>query len=218
MPNLCIRFNDHDIIKKKASKYSRYLNLYTTMEEPSVFNVKENRMGDFYHNNGIYDFESGSKFNSYNFSTSKFTIYFWLKFKPEFCNSDGSIVPNKAYIGMEDGNIYTCEIPNDTEAHHYCLERDGNKTIYFFIDGKLKLMEYTNADFNMDSNSYIYIGNPIKHCFGNECYADDIYIYKGETLFDTNGFDPPTEYLYIPDIEYYDLYQHEIDLYGVKFE
>lgn len=218
MPNLCIRFNDHDIIKKKASKYSRYLNLYTTMEEPSVFNVPENRMADFYHDNGIYDFNSGTQNNSYNFETKPFTIYFWLKFKPGFCNSDQSIVENKVYVGMEDGTVYTCTPPDDTNAHHYCLERDRNKTIYFFIDGKLKFMEHTDADFNMDSNSYIYIGNPIKYCFGNEFYADDIYVSKGENVYDVNGFNPPTDYPYIPDIEYSNIWINKDIGYGIKFE
>ena len=59
-------------------------------------------------------------------------------------------------------------------------------------------MEHTEADFNMDSNSYIYIGNPVKYCFGNEFYADDIYVYKGENVYDVNGFSPPTDYPYIP--------------------
>ena len=59
MPNTCIRFNDHDIIKQRAAKASRYLNLFTTMEEPSVFGTEGYRMANFCHNNGLYDFYGG---------------------------------------------------------------------------------------------------------------------------------------------------------------
>ena len=48
--------------------------------------------------------------------------------------------------------------------------------------------------------------------------ADDIYVYKGEVVYDVNGFNPPTDYPYIPDIEYSDVWVNKNIGYGIKLD
>lgn len=219
MPNTCIRFNDHDIIKQKVAKASRYLNLFTTMEEPSVFGTEGYRMANFCHNNGLYDFYGGENpKDSYNLGTVPFTLSFWLKFKDTFCNKDESIFPNKLYLGMNHETIYEVDLTLDTKAHHYCVERDKNKTMFVFIDGVKVLEQETDLPFNMDDESFLFIGNDVKNTFGDEFYADDIYLWRNQILFDTTGFTPPTGYLYAPSVDYFRIMENEDNGYGLLIE
>jgi hypothetical protein len=186
------------------------------MEEPSVFGTEGYRMANFYHNNGLYDFYGGDDpKDSYNLETVPFTMSFWLKFKDNFCNKDESVVPNKLYLGMDHENIYEVDVTLDTSAHHYCVERDKNKTMFVFIDGVKVLEEETNLPFNMDDESFLFIGNDVKNTFGDEFYADDIYLWRNQILFDTAGFTPPAEYLYVPDIDYFRLMVNGNNGYGI---
>ena len=70
----------------------------------------------------------------------------------------------------------------------------------------------------MDDESFLFIGNDVKNTFGDEFYADDIYLWRNQILFDTTGFAPPTGYLYAPSVDYFCLMQNEDNVYGLLIE
>lgn len=206
--NTCVRFTFEDLEVLKNKKNSKWLNLFNSMDLDSVFGstkYPDNRMAYFKRGNGIYDFNGGTQKDSYNFAKKKFTISFWLRFKDDFCNDSQDIEQSKFLIGMEDGTVFKYNLTVDTSAaHHYCVMRTATN-ICAYIDGVKVIDEATDADFNMDSNSFIYVGNPYQWMTGSEFYADDIYFFRDVNMWDTNGFTPPDEYLYA-GTDYYKLY------------
>lgn len=211
--NTCVRFTFEDLEVLKNKKHSDWLSMFPPSALDSKFGSTKypnNKMAYFDRDNGIYDFNGGTEKDSYNFAKKKFTISFWLRFKDEFCNDSQDIEQSKFLIGMEDGTVFKYAFTPDTKAaHHFCVMRDLNN-IYGYIDGVKVIDEPTTADFNMDSNSFIYLGTPYKWMTGFSFYADDIYIFRNVNMWDVGGFTPPDDYLYA-GTDYYTLYIRRIN-------
>lgn len=85
--------------------------------------------------------------------------------------------------------------------HHFAITRK-NGTIYYFIDGKIKVT-YDSAnigDYFVNTNGYeLCIVNGAES--GYQAYLDDIVVIKDQCLW-SSEFDPPTEKLIGYDLSY----------------
>ena len=137
-------------------------------------------------------FYNSNQLNSYNFETDNFTVCFWGKCKDNLQISE--MFPFAFYIRMNDGTHFNAPVSiTDTEWHFYTLVRIKDN-IRFYLDGSLLGTFNTTAEFNMDDNSCIYVGNPIPNMYGGEMYIDDIYIFQHLALWNTSKFEIPKDY------------------------
>ena len=212
MSNIALRFYTGQEMKDKLSSIAQWLPIWPKYAELGKFGLDEHS-ALLEHNGGFYETSkddlSNEKVTNYNLGTKNFTLCFWSKFKDEYCNKDLSIVDNKIILVMDnktDRIEYDLTI-TDTDWHHYAFIRVGDE-VKLFIDGTKITSINTTASFNLDNESFIYLGNPIRYCYGDRMYIDDMYLF-GTALWKDDTFEVPS--LYLPTDLYYRLYEKALE-------
>jgi len=211
--NSLIRFSNCEI-NDFFNKSAEWINIDTTVDSTTKFKTSTNYAALFSAGKGLYNISSKSEgTQSYDFGTNNFTIAFWARFKDTFVNINNSIENNRIVLMTESGDKIDYTFIPDTSYHHYAFVRIKNN-IRMYIDGVLKSTLATTASFNLDSNSYVFIGNTYKNLLGCDIYVDEIYMKSPMALWNTASFTPPTSYQ-ISEGFYYILYMQQVETYGI---
>lgn len=127
---------------------------------------------------GAYAFNFNESI-SMNFSTT-FTIAFWAKAVRGAI--DDNVYKNNIVLVLETGDKLIVEIPDSydlTEWHFYVITRDSDNNINFCIDATVLDTKVQSGDFNLGSNSYLFLGNQNRYATGFTFEVDDIIIFDG---------------------------------------
>lgn len=211
--NSLIQFSNCEA-KDYYNKSAQWINIDTTSDATTKFNTGKNYAALFSSGKGLYNIASKSEgTQSYDFGTNNFTIAFWARFKDSFINVNNTIDQNRIILMTESGDKIDFPFTPDTAYHHYAFVRIKNN-IRMYIDGVLKVTLTTTSAFNMDSNSYVFIGNTCKNALGCDIYVDEIYLRSPIALWNTASFTPPTAYQ-IGEGFYYTLFIQQMEAYGM---
>ena len=86
-----------------------------------------------------------------------------------------------------DENTY-----NTKERFFVCITRDENNLVEIFINGDKVASDTITEEFNLSSNSFVYIGNQNKYFTGSDVILDDVLILDNKISYlDT----VPTDYM-----------------------
>lgn len=121
---------------------------------------------------GAYAFNFNESI-SMNFSTT-FTIAFWARAVSGAI--DDTVYKNNIVLVLETGDKLVVEIPDSydlTEWHFYVVTRDGDNNINFCIDTTVLDTKMKSGDFNLGSNSYLFLGNQNRYATGFIFDVDD---------------------------------------------
>lgn len=163
-------------IKDLLNSSANWLDMGVTHVEPKFANGS-NITGARY-GMGAYVFNFNESI-SMNFSTT-FTIAFWAKAVSGAI--DDTVYKNNIVLVLETGDKLVVEIPNYfdlTEWHFYVITRDGDNNINFCIDATVLDTKVQSGDFNLGSNSYLFLGNQNRYATGFTFEVDDIIIFDG---------------------------------------
>ena len=163
-------------LKDTLNKKSNWLDMGVSHVEPRFVNSK-NITGARY-GMGAYAFNFNESI-SMNFSTT-FTIAFWAKAVRGAI--DDNVYKNNIVLVLETGDKLIVEIPDYydlTEWHFYVITRDGDNNINYCIDTTVLDTKMKSGDFNLGSNSYLFLGNQNRYATGFIFDVDDVIIFDG---------------------------------------
>ena len=196
-PNCCLRFFDNGL-KDELNNTAQWYPVWPRYGNNGKFTTEENnKCASINHNEGFFEYSNENNHvqikNSYDLgSSNNFTICFWAKFKEELKNN---LVSNHIIFCLDnETDKIDYQFTPDTNWHHYAFIRIKD-TIRMYIDGELTDQITSDASFNLDNKSYIYIGNSIEHCLGDTLLLDDVYIFASQALWNTPSFAPPNRYM-----------------------
>lgn len=133
-----------------------------------------------------------------------FTVCFWVKF-PKKAIID-TVYPNKFIFVMNNGEavidyVLTEEKILNDEWHYFVVTRDINNNIIFMIDGKvIKTVENNTEIFDLNDNSYIYLGCDNYNSTGYDVAIDDFIVI--DTNIFQNDISVPTDYIDVSQFKY----------------
>lgn len=171
-------------IKDLLNSSANWLDMGVSHVEPKFAN-DSNITGARY-GMGAYAFNFNESV-SMNFRTT-FTIAFWAKAVRGAI--DDTVYKNNIVLVLETGDKLVVEIPDSydlTEWHFYVVTRDGDNNINFCIDATVLDTKVQSGDFNLGSNSYLFLGNQNRYATGFIFDVDDVIIFDDSV---DNSFKP----------------------------
>lgn len=171
-----IRMFSLNHIKDLLNSNANWLDMGVTHVEPKFVNDKS--ITGARYGMGAYAFNFNESI-SMNFSTT-FTIAFWAKAVRGAI--DDNVYKNNIVLVLETGDKLIVEIPDSfdlTEWHFYVITRDSVNNINFCIDTDVLDTKMQAGDFNLGSNSYLFLGNQNRYATGFTFEVDDIIIFDG---------------------------------------
>lgn len=164
--------NIRDLLNSSAN----WLDMGVSHVEPKFAN--DNNITGARYSMGAYAFNYNESI-SMNFSTT-FTIAFWAKAVRGAI--DDNVYKNNIVLVLETGDKLVVEIPDYydlTEWHFYVITRDSDNNINFCLDGSVVDTKVQSGDFDLGSNSYMFLGNQNRYATGFTFDIDDVIIFDG---------------------------------------
>ena len=171
-----IRMFSLNHIKDLLNSNSNWLDMGVSHVEPKFVNDKS--ITGARYGMGAYAFNYNESVPM-NFSTT-FTIAFWAKAVRGAI--DDNVYKNNIVLVLETGDKLIVEIPDSydlTEWHFFVITRDSDNNINFCIDTAVLDTKKQSGDFNLGSNSYLFLGNQNRYATGFTFEVDDIIIFDG---------------------------------------
>lgn len=180
---------------ENMSSASKLIGMNTIRQEPRFKNTKNYVSTTFKKDTYLYNVAE----IPYTYD-KEFTVCFWAKFE-KLKNVD-EVHPNCIHIIFNDGTSIGTVLPktigaNNTELvqtdwNWYKIQRDSENTVTIYINNEQIATGTNSAVFDLNSSSYIYLGNDSKTLTGYNVTVDDVLIFGG-----TNEYlkDIPTDYL-----------------------
>lgn len=171
------------------SKLSNLINMAVKSNSPRFTNSK-NIEGQLY-DEGSYVFNYNENI-SYSYE-GKFTVCFWFKLKDK--KHVDVAYPNTFKLILDSNTVIGGDLPSttlDCDWHWAKITRDENDLITIQIDNTEIAQETSNVEFNLSSNSYIFVGNTNRYFTGYDIVCDDILIFEDKISYTDSN---PTDYL-----------------------
>lgn len=116
---------------------------------------------------------------------NKFTVCFQAKFVDK--GFEDTAFGNLISVVFNDTIHLTTRIDESTyntkERFFVCITRDENNLVEIFINGDKVASDTITEEFNLSSNSFVYIGNQNKYFTGSDVILDDVLILDNKISY-----------------------------------